>query len=101
MKFTFWMSQFGADSWTFVAAMTFVARNASLPASNYGLDVEARMLDVLQRQSFQYLMFLRIADVQVSVRRRNAEIILVSYLSCAENTNFQIHPRIRQTSTFD
>lgn len=66
---TFWMSQFGANSWTFIAAVTFVARNASLPASNYGLDVETRMLDVFQRQSFQYLMFLRIADVQVSVGR--------------------------------
>ena len=85
---TLWMSQFGANSWTFVAAVTFVARNASLAAPNYRLDVEARMLDVLQRQSFQYLMFLRIADVQVSVRRRNAKIIFVSYLRCAENIKF-------------
>lgn len=59
------------DGRTFVAAMTLVTWDASLAASNNGFDINAGILDLFQRESFQYLMFLRVADIQVSVGRRD------------------------------
>lgn len=69
------------DSRTFVAAMTLVTWDTSLAASNNGLDINAGILDLFQREGFQYLMFLRVADVQVSVSRRDTQIILIRHLS--------------------
>jgi len=84
---TFGMSQFRMNCRTFVAAMPFVAWNTSLATTDDGLDIDAGILDLFQRESLQYLMFLRIADVQVSVSRRDAQIILICYLSCAGKKN--------------
>jgi len=60
------------DSRTFVAAMALVTWNTSLAASNNRLDINAGILDFFQRKSFQYLMFLWVTDIQVSVSRRDA-----------------------------
>lgn len=72
--------------------MAFVTGNTSFSASNYRLDVDVRLRNVLQGQGFQYLMFLGVTDVQVAVRRGNAEIIFISHLSCAENMNLKVTP---------
>lgn len=72
LPFTFGMGQFCMDGRTFVAAMTLVTWDTSLAASNNRLDINAGILDLFQRESFQYLMFLRVADIQVSVSRRDA-----------------------------
>lgn len=60
------------DGRTFVAAMALVTWDTSFAASNNGLDINTGILDLFQRESFQYLMFLRVTDVQVSVSRRDA-----------------------------
>lgn len=87
------MSQFRMDSLAFVATMTFIARDTSLPTSNDGLDIDTGILDLFQREGLQYLVLLRIADVQVSVSRRDTQIILVCYLSRAAK-------KIRKIRTF-
>lgn len=66
---SFGMSQFCMDGRTFIAAMALVTWNTSLAASNNGFDINAGILDLVQREGLQYLMFLRVADVQVSVSR--------------------------------
>lgn len=77
------MSQFRMDGRTFVAAMSLITRNTSFAISNDGLDIDTGILNLFERESFQYLMLLRVADVQVSVSRRDAQIILICYLSRA------------------
>lgn len=75
------MSQFCIDGRTFVATMALVTWDTSLAASNNGLDINAGILDLFQREGLQYLMFLRVTDVQVSVSRRDAQIVLIRHLS--------------------
>lgn len=60
---TFRMSQFRMNCRTFVAAMSFVAWDTSLATTDDGLDIDAGILDLFQREGLQYLMLLRIADV--------------------------------------
>lgn len=75
------MSQFCMDGRTFVAAVALVTWDTSLAASNNWLDINAWILDLFQRECFQYLMFLRVADIQVSISRRDTQIILIRHLS--------------------
>lgn len=89
--FTFRMSQFRIDGRTFVAAVSFVTWNTSFAASDNSLDIDAGILNIIQRQSLQYLMLLRIANVQVSVSRRDAQIILIRHLSRAARDLFEIY----------
>lgn len=80
---TFGMSQFRVDGRSFVAAMSFITRNTSFAISNDRLDIDTRILNLLEREGFQYLMLFRVANVQMPVSRRNAQIILICYLSRA------------------
>jgi len=78
------MSQFRLDGRTLVAAVPFVTGNTSLATADHGLDIDAGILYLFQRENLQYLMLLRVADVQVSVSRRDAQIILICHLRRAE-----------------
>lgn len=85
------MSQFRIDGRTFVAAVSLVTWNTSFAAPDNGLDIDTRIVNIVQRESLQYLMLLRIANVQVPVSRRDAQIILIRHLSRAARDPFEIY----------
>lgn len=80
---TFRMSQFRMNGWSFITAMSFITRNTSFAISNNGFDIDTRILNLFEREGFQYLMLFRVADVQMPISRRDAQIILICYLSRA------------------
>ena len=87
------MSEFCLVGRSLVAAVALVAGYAPLTVAHHGLDVDARILDVRERQGAQDLVLLRVADVEVAVGRRYAQVILIGDLRCAvrvteENGNF-------------